>query len=105
MRKAGRRIIRRGAGASMTAKITDLEGRLSAALARADKKPVLKMGLCRCGHAGGPNPEGLSFKTKHRPRFGVGHGSCAVIGCSCRQYTWVGWVGRTKAAINKALGV
>lgn len=67
-------------------------------------KWTLQMGLCKCGHAGGPNRPGIEIRTKHHPRIDVGHGACSVIGCDCQQFTWAGWVGKSRAAIARAKG-
>lgn len=45
-----------------------------------------KLGRCTCGHTG--NTE----NSQHAGRFQFGHGPCMMAGCTCEQFTWVGYV-------------
>ncbi|GAH05988.1 unnamed protein product [marine sediment metagenome] len=38
--------------------------------------------LCSCGHS----------RFDHLDSFSLGHGACAIVGCPCRQFTWVKWL-------------
>jgi len=35
---------------------------------------------CSCGH----------LRSDHEDTFSIGHGRCTK--CSCKQFTWIGWV-------------
>lgn len=37
---------------------------------------------CSCGHS----------RFDHLDTFSLGHGSCTLPDCPCRQFTWVSWV-------------
>jgi hypothetical protein len=43
--------------------------------------------MCSCGHMGGHSPN----RNSHATRFQLGHGYCTVEGCSCNQFTWIGF--------------
>jgi len=57
--------------------------------------------ICACGHTGnGPDSDHGNPKGEWG-ELAPGHGCCSVPGCTCTQFTWVGWTPEFEAFLKQ----